>query len=107
MASSVTFIVSTEEVKKVESSSLPLGIVDDAYPLIKKEVVSSGDYVILFSDGISDSFENDEVLKEEILSLKAKNPQDLADQLLERALSKNKGYAIDDMTVLVIKIFEN
>ena len=107
MASPVTFIVSTEEVKKVESSSLPLGIVDDAYPLIKKEVVSSGDYIILFSDGVSDSFENDEVLKEEILSLKAKNPQDLADQLLERALSKNKGYAIDDMTVLVIKIFEN
>lgn len=107
MASPVTFIVSTEEVKKVESTSLPLGIVDDAYPLIKKEVVSSGDYIILVSDGISDSFENDEVFKEEILSLRAKNPQELADQLLERALSKNKGYAIDDMTVLAIKIFEN
>ena len=107
MASPVTFIVSTEEVKKVESTSLPLGIVDDAYPLIKKEVVSSGDYIILVSDGISDSFENDEVFKEEILSLRAKNPQELADQLLERALSKNKGHAIDDMTVLAIKIFEN
>lgn len=107
MASPVTFIVSTEEVKKVESTSLPLGIVDDAYPLIKKEVVSSGDYIILVSDGISDSFENDEAFKEEILSLRAKNPQELADQLLERALSKNKGYAIDDMTVLAIKIFEN
>ena len=107
MASPVTFIVSTEEVKKVESTSLPLGIVDDAYPLIKKEVVSSGDYIILVSDGISDSFENDEVFKDEILSLRAKNPQELADQLLERALSKNKGYAIDDMTVLAIKIFEN
>ena len=107
MASPVTFIVSTEEVKKVESTSLPLGIVDDAYPLIKKEVVSSSDYIILVSDGISDSFENDEVFKEEILSLRAKNPQELADQLLERALSKNKGYAIDDMTVLAIKIFEN
>ena len=91
----------------MESTSLPLGIVDDAYPLIKKEVVSSGDYIILVSDGISDSFENDEVFKDEILSLRAKNPQELADQLLERALSKNKGYAIDDMTVLAIKIFEN
>ena len=107
MASPVTFIVSTEEVKKVESTSLPLGIVDDAYPLIKKEVVSSGDYIILVSDGVSDSFENDEAFKDEILSLRAKNPQELADQLLERALSKNKGYAIDDMTVLAIKIFEN
>ncbi|HIT62818.1 MAG TPA: SpoIIE family protein phosphatase [Candidatus Caccovivens faecavium] len=107
MASPVTFIVNTEEVKKVESTSLPLGIVDDAYPLIKKEVVSSGDYIILVSDGISDSFENDEAFKEEILSLRAKNPQELADQLLERALSKNKGYAIDDMTVLAIKIFKN
>ena len=107
MASPVTFIISTEEVKKVESSSLPLGIVDKLEPLVKKEVISVGDYIILVSDGISDSFESDESFKEELLSLNKSNPQEIADQIIERALSKNKGYAIDDMTVLVIKIIEN
>ena len=91
MASPVTFIVSSEEVKKVESSSLPLGIVDDVGPLVKKEVISADDYIVVVSDGISDSFEDDEMFKEELLSLNAKNPQELADQLLERALSRNKG----------------
>ena len=107
MASPVTFIINTEEVKKVESSSLPLGIVDKLEPLVKKEVISVGDYIILVSDGISDSFESDESFKEELLSLNKSNPQEIADQIIERALSKNKGYAIDDMTALVIKIIEN
>lgn len=106
MASPVTFIVSSEEVKKVESSSLPLGIVDDVGPLVKKEVISAGDYIVVVSDGISDSFEDDEIFKEELLSLNGKNPQELADQLLERALSRNKGYAVDDMTCVIIKIIE-
>ena len=106
MASPVTFIVSSEEVKKVESSSLPLGIVDDVGPLVKKEVISAGDYIVVVSDGISDSFEDDEMFKEELLSLNGKNPQELADQLLERALSRNKGYAVDDMTCVIIKIIE-
>lgn len=107
MASPVTFIINEDEVKKVESSSLPLGIVDDAAPLVKKEVISSGDYIVVVSDGISDSFKDDDLLEQEIISLKAKNPQDLADRLLEKALSQNKGYAVDDMSVLVIKIFSN
>ena len=106
-ASPVTFIINTEEVKKVESSSLPLGIIDKLEPLVKKEVISVGDYIILVSDGISDSFESDESFKEELLSLNKSNPQEIADQIIERALSKNKGYAIDDMTALVIKIIEN
>ncbi len=106
MASPVTFIVSSEEVKKVESSSLPLGIVDDVGPLVKKEVISADDYIVVVSDGISDSFEDDEMFKEELLSLNGKNPQELADQLLERALSRNKGYAVDDMTCVIIKIIE-
>lgn len=107
MASPVTFIISADEVKKVESSSLPLGIVDETKMLIKKEVISAGDTIVLLSDGVSDSFESDDALKEAILSIHSKNPQDMADKLIEVALSKNKGYAVDDMTVLVINIFEN
>lgn len=74
---------------------------------MKKEVINANDYIIMISDGISDSFESDEELKNEIKDLKLKNPQELADALLNRALSKNNGYAVDDLTVLVIKVFES
>ena len=107
MASPVSFIINENEVKKVESSSLPMGIVSDIKPVVKKVVISGNDFMVIASDGVSDSFENDEIFKEEIVSIKTKNPQELADQLLEKALSKNKGYAVDDMTILVVKIFES
>lgn len=84
-----------------------MGIVSDISPIVKKEVINANDYIIMISDGISDSFESDEELKNEIKALKIKNPQELADALLNRALSKNNGYAVDDLTVLVIKVFES
>ena len=37
---------------------------------------------------------------------KTKNPQEFADELLERALACNNGYAVDDMTVIVVKILD-
>ena len=106
MASPVTHILNEDGVKVINSSSLPMGIVSDISPIVKKEVINANDYIIMISDGISDSFESDEELKNEIKALKIKNPQELADALLNRALSKNNGYAVDDLTVLFIKVFE-
>ena len=107
MASPVTHILNEDGVKVITSSTLPMGIVEDLNPIVKKEVINANDYIIMVSDGISDSFENDEVFKEEIKSLKIKNPQELADAVLNKALNQNNGYAVDDLTVLVLKIFEN
>ena len=107
MASPVTHILNEDGVRVINSSSLPMGIVSDISPIVKKEVINANDYIIMISDGISDSFESDEELKNEIKALKIKNPQELADALLNRALSKNNGYAVDDLTVLVIKVFES
>lgn len=107
MAGPVTHILNEDGVKVINSSSLPMGIVSDISPIVKKEVIRANDYIIMISDGISDSFESDEELKNEIKALKIKNPQELADALLNCALSKNNDYAVDDLTVLVIKVFES
>ena len=107
MASPKTFILKENELKEVSSTSLPLGIVDDVHPFVEKEVIGNGDFVILLSDGVSDSFESDEELKEELKNIKTKNPQEFADELIEKCLNRNKGMAVDDLTVLVVKIFEN
>ncbi len=83
-----------------------MGIVQDLEPLIKKNVIESKDLIIMYSDGISDSFETQEELVECVKSIKTKNPQEFADELLERALACNNGYAVDDMSVVVIKILD-
>ena len=104
MASPNSFVLNEDGCQVVETGALPLGIVDESQPLVKKLVVSAKDFVILVSDGIADSFENNEEFVESVKSIKTKNPQEFADQLLEKSLASNNGYAVDDMTVLVVKI---
>ncbi len=106
MASPNSFILNEDACQVVETGALPMGIVDDCKPLVNKNVISAKDFVIMFSDGISDSFENNEQLQECIKSIKTKNPQEFADELLERALACNNGYAVDDMTVIVVKVLD-
>lgn len=104
MASPKSYILNEDQCQAVEAGALPMGIVEETKPLIKKHVIEAKDFIILISDGISDSFEDDEELKECIKTIKTKNPQEFADELLERALACNNGYAVDDMTVIVVKI---
>ena len=106
MASPKSYILNEDQCQAVEAGALPMGIVEETKPLIKKHVIEAKDFIILISDGISDSFEDDEELKECIKTIKTKNPQEFADELLERALACNNGYAVDDMTVIVVKILD-
>ena len=106
MASPKSYVLNEDSCQVVETGALPMGIVDTCQPLVKKKVVETKDMVIMISDGISDSFSSDEQLQECIKSIKTKNPQEFADELLERALACNNGYAVDDMTIMVIKILD-
>lgn len=101
------FVVSEEGCTLVESGALPLGIVDKFNPITKKLVVSDGEIVVMFSDGISDAFASDKSIQDFIKTIYSPNPQIIADKLLEQALANSDGRAMDDMTVLAIKIFNN
>lgn len=104
MASPNSFIANESECKIVEAGALPIGIVEESKPSYSKNVVDAKDMIVLCSDGVSDSFESTELLKEVIKSIKTKNPQEFADELMERAISNNNGYAVDDMTIIAIKV---
>lgn len=104
MASPKSYILSEEKCEEVCTGALPIGIVDNIEPLVKKNVIDVKDFVIMLSDGIADSFKDDQEFVDCLKSIKTKNPQEIADQILERALACNNGYAVDDMTVLVVKI---
>lgn len=105
MGATSSYIRGSEGCQIIESEALPLGIVQDAKPLTKKLVLSDKDFIVICSDGVSDSFGNDNEMKDFLLTIKTGNPQEYADTILNRALTNNNGYAVDDMTVIVVKIF--
>lgn len=89
----------------IEGASLPVGIVEEVKPTITKKVLRKGDVLVLASDGFWDSFADDNVpatlLHESFIS----NPQALAEDLLGHALAATEGVAVDDITVLIAKVY--
>lgn len=100
------FIVHEKGIKIVEGSSLPLGIIDGLKPSIATTELNDGDMVVLLTDGISDAFNNSGSIIDFLRSIPAKNPQTLADEMLNKAISLNDNQVKDDMTVLAVRIFK-
>ena len=106
MGSPQSIIRKEEGCEFISGGALPVGVLQEAVASTKKVVLSSKDMIVLCSDGISDSFASDSDFKDFVLSINTANPQEFSDKILERALAGNNGYAVDDMTCLVIKIFQ-
>jgi stage II sporulation protein E len=98
-------IVRQGEIKVLESDSLPLGILELIKPKVCKEQLKADDMVVFMSDGITSAFPSATDLYEFLGSIKALNPQNLADKILQRALEL-AGTATDDMTVICTRIFK-
>ncbi|MBR5316275.1 MAG: SpoIIE family protein phosphatase [Lachnospiraceae bacterium] len=97
-------------VEKIPSLSLPLGIFYDMETNYYKKQLLDGDYVFLFSDGILDSFvgdEGEEFLKEIVAGIPFRRPSEMAGHIMKHAISASGGRVRDDMTVLVMGIWEN
>lgn len=105
-----TYLYHQGEMERVEGEALPIGVMSEMEPYLRKTGISAGDYVIMMTDGIADSFlENEEDLEsflwghlEEKLS-----PQDLADRLLDEAVARWDMEPGDDMSVMVVKVYDN
>jgi len=102
----VGFIKRNGEVLKIESNSLPMGILDEVKPHLTKTVLTPDDIVVMMSDGVVDAFGEDDLI-EYLRLLPSTSPQNLADTVLNRAKEQQKNYAKDDMTVLCGKLFYN
>lgn len=105
MGSASSYIRGQDGCQILECSALPVGVLDNAKAVTKKVVLKDKDYIVICSDGVNDAFESDSDFKDFLLTIKAQNPQEQADQILQKAVSINNGYAVDDMTVIVVKIF--
>ena len=106
IGSSVSVIKGKKESRLIDVNSLPLGVVDNIIPDVKKYVLNVGDIIVLVSDGVVDCFESVDDFYNFINNEMVVNAQMLADSILEEAQSRSFEHN-DDKTVVTIKLNEN
>lgn len=99
------FVKNENKTEVIESSGLPIGVLEEMKPHITKRIIQAFDNIILLSDGISDAFDTKEDLQEFIYNISSTNPQTISEEILDRAVDLNNGKIKDDMTVLVARVF--
>ncbi len=105
IGSPVGFILSGNTVKVLEGSSLPLGILDALHPDTASYQLQENDVLLFLSDGVTSAFGSTTDLYDVLKSVPIRNPQELADSLLQKALQSYGGVAKDDMTALAVRLY--
>ena len=100
-----SFIVRNGKLFKIQSSTVPAGIIKNINSEQTKFEIEDGDYILMLSDGIISTFEEGAWLIEMLgIEKNLKDPKILLNNILSEAYKKNKRK--DDMTVLFMKITE-
>lgn len=105
-----TYIKRAHLVEQISARNLPLGIFREieTEPIMRQ--LMDGDYIFMFSDGISDGLAEgigEEALSEVISRMSLENPKEMANYILNYVIRESKGRIRDDMTVLVVGLWEN
>lgn len=101
LGSADSFIIRGDSIERIACSAPPAGILDKVEPLTTRLQLFDGDMVLMMSDGVFDALDAKGVT-DIVNELDTKNPQTLADALLNCALDNG---AEDDCTVLALRIF--
>ena len=104
MGASTTFLKRGEWVETVSSTTMPMGILDQADYECSRKKLRPGDFLIMISDGVLDAFPTDqaeEALQDIILEENTDNAGEMARGILDQVLKYQRRRAWDDMTVLV------
>lgn len=109
-----TFIKSGQQVRQIKSFSLPAGILANIEVEFLKQSLGDGDFIVMVSDGILDSFKKSDPniytyehsLADFIAELDTLNPQEFAEAILNAASRHSQNSLPDDMTVIVSKLWQ-
>ena len=99
-----SYVVQGQKIQAVEGAALPLGIIEHVTPMEHRVRLGEGDVLVLLSDGISDSFAEEEEILAVLRRCRGDSPQRLADALLREAMIQQDGMPPDDMTVLCARV---
>lgn len=104
-----TFIKNGSDIEFIHSKNLPMGIVDKINVDIIEKTLHNGDMIIMISDGAMSSLDGKgnyswlcNFLKKSI----ATDPQNLCNEIVDKTKEINEGKIIDDVTVIVEKVYK-
>lgn len=109
IGAAASFIKRKDEVVILSAQTLPAGADPSLKPDTLKEKLQAGDYLILLTDGATDYLPAQDVLQciaTAIGEIEQENAGAFAKELLDWILKETNGYAPDDMTILVVSIWE-
>ncbi len=101
-----SFVKRGQQVEVISASSLPVGIVENMDIFTDNRRMIARDLLVMISDGVLDfSTSNPDEdstrwIQELLKMVESKNPQLIAEMIINRALSMCKGQPHDDMTVI-------
>ena len=109
LGASSTFVKRGKWVEAIKSTSLPIGSTLSADIETTSKKLYDGDFVIMMSDGIMESIreeDKEKTIGEIILGIREGKPEDMAREILKKALSHADKEKDDDMTVMVTGIWD-
>ena len=105
-----TYIKNNKQVQIIKANSLPTGIVGDNNIQTFDKDISSGDIMLMCSDGILDAnieYKNKELwIKYMLEDIETNNTKKIANLVLNEAVDNNFGNIKDDMSIIVCKFKE-
>lgn len=110
VGAATTYIKSDLMIEQILSGNFPLGVFHQMEIELLSYQLSHGDYIIMVTDGVTecyDCLENDFLLEDFIRNITLESPREMANAILNQVIHHSKGKIQDDMTVLVIGIWEN
>lgn len=104
-----TYLKHADVVESIKSTSLPVGMFENADMECAKKKLYDGDFVIMMSDGLVESVRDEnkeDIIGNIILNAKSKKPRELAGEIMSSVCSLCGNAITDDMTVLVTGIWD-
>ncbi len=108
LGAAATFVVGDSGVEVLQAVGTPAGILNPVEPVLLSRKLWENDRVIMVSDGILEALPGDDkesIMQEYLDGIERRNPQDMADRILEFAAGFSEK-AADDMTVLAAGIWK-
>lgn len=109
LGAAATFIKRDAMVEAIKSTTLPLGVLEKVdYDCVTKKLYD-GDYVVMISDGILDNLpgvDKEEQMAQIINDIRIRKPDAMAEEIMQKSLEFNGNKPSDDMTVLVLGLFD-
>lgn len=118
VGAAASFLKSNSYVEQISLPGLPLGILaegeaQEAQGTLRQSVsreLIDNDYIIMMSDGVLDALREsgyEDAMVRYLEDMREQHPEEMARNLLQFVLRCSQGRVLDDMTVLVLGVFDS